>query len=253
MNEYFSGERFRLLILQHWADNRKRYLLSLLAYIGVLVLWFLVAVLVNNQEPFDQEFQIATYYFSLFALGTTYASQYFGHFGSKAKGINFLMTPASQMEKLLCSLLYSVVFFLVVFTAAYYLVDVPTTYLMKDHPSPSGTSSSYGLANVFAVEIFEYVDRARGNLLIFYLAVQSVFLFGSVLFNKYSFLKTCIGGLVFLFVTFILVYLGNKAAFDSSAVTIFPGWVREMMVILTWITPVFFWVLTYFRLKAKQV
>lgn len=253
MNEFFSGKRFQLLILQHWADNRKRYTLSILACIGVLILWFLVAILANNQEPFDQEFQKATYFISLFALGTTYASQYFGHFSSQAKGINFLMVPASHFEKLLCSILYSVVLFLLLMSICFYLVDVPANYLMKDNPSPAGTLSEYGTANVFDVTVFDFQDSFKGPLIFFYLSVQSIFLFGSVLFRKYSFLKTCISGLVFGFLTFIIVYLANKAAFDNDTINIIPDWFTKTIVILSWTAPVFFWVLTYFRLKAKRV
>ncbi|RYY57246.1 MAG: hypothetical protein EOO09_03145 [Chitinophagaceae bacterium] len=253
MNDFFSGKRFQLLILQHWADNRKRYLLSIAAYIGVMMLWFLVAIIGNSQEDFDQNFQKASYYLPLFALGSFYASQYFSQFSSTAKGINFLMVPASHFEKLLCGLFYSVLLFLVLFTACFYLVDIPASQFMKDHSRSAEDYRTYGTANVFDVEIFDFADSARVSLLLFYLSVQSVFLFGSVLFRRYSFLKTGISGMVFGFLVFIIAYLSNKAAFDNDTVFLFTPWVRQLLSILTWLTPVFFWTLTYFRLKAKQV
>ena len=68
--------------------------------------------------------QQITFFLSLFAVGTFYASQYFRDLGSRSKGINFLLVPASVFEKLLCSVLYTVVLFFVVFVAAFYLVDI---------------------------------------------------------------------------------------------------------------------------------
>ena len=258
MNEFFSGKRFQLLILQHWADNRKRYLLSIAAYIGVMMLWFLVAILGNSQDDFDQNFQRASYYLPLFALGCFYASQYFSQFSSTAKGINFMLVPASHFEKLSCGLFYSVLLFLLVFSISFYLVDIPASQLMhprllQDGQQIPGDYREYGTANVFDLQIFDFAETARVYLLPFYLSVQSVFLFGSVLFKRYSFLKTAISGLVLGFIGFIVVYVANKTAFDNDTVFLFPQWVREIISVLTWLTPPFFWVLTYFRLKAKQV
>lgn len=253
MNDFFSGKRFQLLILQHWADNRKRYLLSIAAYIGVMILWFLVAIIGNSQEDFDQNFQKASYYLPLFGLGCFYASQYFSQFSSTAKGINFMMVPASQFEKILCGIFYTILLFMLVFTACFYLVDVPASQVMQPVTKRAGDYHQYGTANVFDLVIFDFADTARASLLLFYLSVQSVFFYGSVLFKRYSFLKTAISGLVFCFLVFIIVYLANKAGFDNDDVYLFNEGARQFISIMTWLTPPLFWVLTYFRLKRKQV
>ena len=253
MDEFFSGKRFRLLILQHWADNRKRYLLSIAAYIGLMILWFLVAILASAQEDFDQNFQKASYFLPLFALGSFYASQYFSHFSSTAKGINYLMVPASHFEKLLCGVLYSVPLFLIIFTACFYLVDVPASQMIRDRVRIPGDYHQYGTANVLEVHMFDFAETGKVYLIAFYLSVQSIFLFGSVVFKRYSFLKTGISGMVVGFLGFIIFYVANQTAFDNDTIILFPLWVRELIGILTWVTPVIFYTLTYFRLKAKQV
>ena len=51
MNQFFSLKRFNLLVLKHWADNRKRYGLSVLAFIGLLIAWFLFIMLTDEQPP----------------------------------------------------------------------------------------------------------------------------------------------------------------------------------------------------------
>ena len=123
MNQFFSFKRFSLLVMKHWADNRKRYGLSALAFIGLLITWFVFTMLTGMDDyPMGKAAQQITFFLSLFAVGTFYASQYFRDLGSRSKGINFLLVPASVFEKLLCSVLYTVVLFFVVFVTAFYLV-----------------------------------------------------------------------------------------------------------------------------------
>src|SRR5688572_24965211 len=119
MNQLFSFNRFKLLVLKHWAENKKRYGLSLLAYTGLLIAWFVFFIFVPEEEgPMDKHLQQGAFFLSLFGAGTFYASQYFSDLGSRAKASNFLLVPASTFEKFLCSLLYTVVLFFVIFTAA---------------------------------------------------------------------------------------------------------------------------------------
>src|SRR5215218_3480762 len=102
MNQFFSFKRFTLLVLKHWADNKKRYGLSVLAFIGLLITWFVLTMLTGfDNKPMGKEVQTITFFFALFAVGTFYASQYFSDLGSRAKGINFLLVPASAFEKIL--------------------------------------------------------------------------------------------------------------------------------------------------------
>src|SRR5687767_7415314 len=106
MNQFFSFNRFKLLVLKHWADNKKRYGLSVLAFIGLLITWFVFTILTGlDDKSMGKAAQQITFFLSLFAVGTFYASQYFHELGSRARGINFLLVPASAFEKLLCSIL----------------------------------------------------------------------------------------------------------------------------------------------------
>lgn len=253
MSEFFSSKRFQLLILQHWADNRKRYVLSIVAYIGVLMLWYLVLNLAGQVGPLDQDAQQFSYYCPVFVLGATYASSYFNHFSNQAKGINYLLIPASHFEKILCSVLYTAILFLVMITVCFYLVDLPWAYLTQDNPVPAHSTIRPGVANVFEVPIFEIEGANQGRLIFFYLSGQSVFLLGSVVFKKYSFLLTCIAGLVTALLTLLILYLFNKKEFENDTFELFQPWVRTTVVTLTYIIPFVSWTFTYFRLKAKQV
>ena len=269
MNQFFSVKRFTLLVLKHWADNKKRYGLSVLAFIGLLITWFVFTILVGFDRPMVEEVQMITFYISLFAVGTFYASQYFSDLGSRAKGINFLLVPASAFEKLLCSLLFSVVLFFLVFLTAFYLVDILMVAIAN---SLKGTPKTTVL-NIFSVIVIPVNLNSTINFLLFFFSVQSAFLLGSVYFEKFSFVKTIIscfvgGFLIFLLVYFLNVKLLPEGDYPLGFLTSYrvrvdgindrlvqlPGWVGQLLrfLVLYTIAP-FFWIVTYLRLKEKQV
>lgn len=270
MNQFFSFKRFTLLVVKHWADNKKRYALSVLAFVGLLITWFVFTMLTGFDDiPMGRGIQHVTFFLALFAVGTFYASQYFRDLSSKPKGINFLLVPASAFEKLLCSLLYSVVFFFIVFVGVFYLVDslmvaIASTFSGNEKPT---------VFNVFKVILLRFNKDSTINFLMFFFSVQSVFLLGSVFFEKYSFIKTIICGFIAGFVLFLFMYFftehllpdgdyprGFLTAYRvhvdgvNDKLVQLPGWIGELFrFIMMYAIAPFLWMVTYFRLKEKQV
>lgn len=273
MNQFFSVRRFTLLVVKHWADNKKRYGLSVLAFIGLLITWFAFTLLAGVDTPMAREVQQITFFFALFSVGTFYASQYFNDLGSRAKGITFLLVPASAFEKLLCSLLYTVVLFFVVFLTAYYLVDVLMVAVGHAVSGAVEGAEKPTVANVFEVILLRFNRDSTINFLLFFFSVQSVFLLGSVYFEKYSFIKTIICGFVACFVLFCLMYLFNEQLLPdgdypqgfltsyrvhvdgvNDRLVQLPRWIGEVFrFLMMYAIAPFFWLVTYFRLKERQV
>jgi len=273
MNQFFSVRRFTLLVVKHWADNKKRYSLSVLAFIGLLITWFVFTMLADFNTLMGRELQQITFFLTLFAVGTFYASQYFNDLGSRAKGITFLLVPASAFEKLLCSLLYTVVLFFVVFVAAYFVVDVLMVAIAKAISGTATTTEKPTVANVFEVILLRFNRDSTVNFLLFFFSVQSVFLLGSVYFEKYSFIKTIISGFVACFLLFCIMYLFSEQLlpggdYPQGFLTSYrvhvdgvndrliqlPRWIGEVFrFLLMYAVAPFFWLVTYFRLKEKQV
>src|SRR5215207_2184394 len=188
MNQFFSFKRFTLLVRKHWTDNKKRYGLSVLAFIGLLITWFVFTMLTGfDNQPMAKGVQMVSFFLALFGVGTFYSSQYFRDLGSRSKGINFLLVPASAFEKLLCSLLYTVVLFFVVFVAAFYLVDVLMVAIANSLSATENLAGKPGVTNVFKVIILRFNRDSTINFLFLFFSVQSAFLLGSVYFEKYSF------------------------------------------------------------------
>jgi hypothetical protein len=251
MNQFFDIKRFSLLVSKHWADNKKRYALSVLAYLGLLMAWFVFTTVMGDDMRMSRDVQIGTYFFSLFVMGTLYASQYYRHLGSRAKGINFLLVPASTFEKFLCSLLYTVLLFFVVLTAAFYAIDFLMVTLSNAFIDTASASRKAIVTNVFELDLLDAHDSVSINSLLFFFALQATFLLGSVYFNKYNFLKT----IICLFILFLaiagFIILFHDKIFPDDRV---PGWMLQLLanVIKYVIAPVL-WIFSYISLKRKQV
>jgi hypothetical protein len=98
-NNTFSAQRFLLLFKQHLIHNTNFLLLSTVAYIGVVFIVLSVTQVGNSLRPHD----IDTFQGFLVGFVTVFGILYVGHafpaFRSKESTINYLMVPASVLEK----------------------------------------------------------------------------------------------------------------------------------------------------------
>lgn len=277
MNAIFDLNRWLLYIGKHWNENKRKYLLSLGAIGGLQLLWFSFMLLVNQAEPMEISIQVATYYVGLFLTGCLYASLIFSDLSEGPKGIHYLLVPASLFEKLLNALLYCVILYFIFYTLVFYVVDftmvkvangVMSSVAEHDH---SITYHAEDVANVFYPK--GYVGGgAFIYILLSYFAIQSIFLLGSVYFVKFQFIKTLVAGLV---VFLVLVFFVHKVLgsfmppggffepftvyriFDATKGELsvqLPEWLSSIMLFLTkYALAPCLWVVTYFRLKEKEV
>lgn len=283
MNQVFDFSRFRLLVGRHWVENRQRYLLSLGATAGLLLLWFIFLFLMQRRmEAVPVAVQVGTYYFVLFFTGCLYASTIFSSLGSKGKGINYLSVPASHLEKLLVAILYVVVLFFICYTIVFYIIDIITLQIFnpiaKSNFRPMHDNDKFqwvSLGNVFCSEHFfgkEVHPWFMYYILLAFLAVQSMFMAGSVFFSKFSFIKTFIlllaVGLAYwlsIFITATSVLprgdfsdeglMAYRAVTSSGDVLIgIPAWmIYTGKYLLLYGFPPLLWLATYFRLKEKEI
>jgi hypothetical protein len=283
-NQVFSFTRWRLLVVKQWSENKRRYLLSLLAIGGLMAVWeaFLIAVI--PYAPLEPFMQFATYTVGLFFTGCLFASTLFSDLGDKKQALSWLSLPASHLEKLLCAILFGVVLFYLAYTLVFYIVDVPmvqwSNSILQKHPQNwPGTNSPIPESLVYNVITSAGAPIPERQWHFFtwgYFAIQSVFLLGSVYFTRFSFIKTVVAGLLFMlaFVIFQKLVLYPMKPVDWS--DNFFRWTQEMnelndhdmplqevrlpyrldliflMLAEFGIAP-FFWVVTWFRLKEKQV
>jgi hypothetical protein len=270
MNQFFSPQRFSLLVAKHWADNRRRYVLSVVAVIGLLFIWFVFNMLADTTTRMGKTIQAITFFLLLLGAGIFYANQYFRDLGAKPKGINFLLVPASTFEKLLCSILFTCIFFFIAFVAAFYLVDVIMITISEKLYNTPLPENEKGILNIFEAGRLPAEDNSPINLIWFYFSIQGAFLLGSVYFEKNSFIKTIIAGFLVFFILFLIAYLcynmmpeGDYASLGSYQIfnddkkdflVTVPVWITKFLFYsLMYGTPPFLWLATYYRLKEKQV
>ena len=283
-NQVFSFTRWRLLVAKQWTENRRRYLLSLLAIGGLLAAWeaFLIAVI--PYAPLEPFMQFATYTVGLFFTGCFFASTLFSELGNKKQALPWLSLPASHLEKLLCAILFSVVLFYGAYTAVFYLVDIPmvqwSNSILQKHPlNWPNSSSPIPESLVYNVITAAGAPPPEKQWHLFtwgYFAVQSAFLLGSVYFSRFSFIKTVVSGLLFMlaFVVFqkLVLFPMKPDGWSDN----FFRWTQDMnelndhdqplrevrlsyhldsifLLLAEFGVAPFFWVVTWFRLKEKQV
>src|SRR5882757_4567826 len=213
MNQTFDFYRWRMLVGGHWAENRKRYLLALLAMGGMLAAWYGFLLAIDKFGPVNLFMQYTAYYCGLYIVGCLFASTIFAELGEKARAIQYLSVPASHLEKLLCGILFGVVLFFLAYTLIFYIVDIPMVsmanrIIAREHQHWPGTLEPIGnveVLNLWNNKWAPVPDKRFHLILLGYFAIQSTFLLGSVYFARWAFIKTIVAVLVFwlIFILFM--------------------------------------------------
>jgi len=270
-----------MLVTLHWVENRKRYLLGLLAIAGLLIAWFSFLLTVDKFSGLDLGYQFSAYFVGLYFVGCLLAGTIFSELGDKRQGIGYLSLPASHLEKLLCALLFSIVLFFIAFTLVFYIIDIPfvqaANNLMGERNRTSADMSSvpyttpvYNVLKATGAPMPEQDDHL---FLTSYFAFQSVYMLGSVYFTRSAFIKTTVSVLLFMliYVAFVSEGVGRqlppewfiKDLFQWQRASSLVGqgqWVKlpfaiecALKILLIYGIPVLFWVITFFRLREKEV
>jgi len=221
--------------------------------------------------------QTITYYVGLFLTGCLYASMIFSDLSDGPKAIHYLLVPASLFEKLLNALLFGVILYFICYTVVFYIVDftmVKVSNGIMSSMAEHDHSITYQAVDV--VNVFFPKGSAGGDAFIYmlmsYFAIQSIFLLGSVYFVKFQFIKTLVAGLI---VFLILVFFVHKVLgsfmppggffepfsvyriFDTTKgqlIVQLPSWLSSSVLFLTkYALAPCLWVVTYVRLKEKEV
>lgn len=259
MQNSFSFSRLGLLIKKQWYDNAKLYTLSFFALTGILAIVFICWVAFHETIQFEEEDTFLIFAIFLFAVGIIFASTTFASLGDKARGTHWLTVPATHLEKLVCGLFYSMIVFLVVYVAVFLVIRQVTFFWIKLDP-------------VNQIEYQHNIGKGIKNIFLIFLSVQSLFILGSVYFEKFSFIKTILFGLVLIFV-YILIFqfvfrqLFGAHSFHMRGLSSFTIYEQEDMKIYR-LAPVVDTVLenlfqyiwapvllaaAYFRLKEKEL
>ena len=245
-----------LLIKRQLKENFKMYTIGLLVLFALLLFMFLIVH--QWQDSFSGAVQNGVFIIGLFIGGGIFSNSMFQEFSSPQSGMWLLSIPATHTEKVITSILMSTLLFLSVYIPLFYLADF--LYL-----SVINTQGYQNILNLFKDNFYQFF--------FIYLLINGFILLGSVIFNKHSFIKTLLAGVLIIVLfnyinSFILELLipdmsvVSSIAFDSflfrhqgeNVKVLLPENVDSInSIFIRIILPVLIWITVGLKLKEKQI
>ncbi len=253
----FSFRRTFELMQKIIIEQPRANLMKLLLLFGSFIFF---SIFIGYIEPYNNPFyhpandhdpaikpEFIYYVFMMYVFGTIYASTAFSKLGTRSGSISLLTVPANSSEKFLANWAVHVVGFFVLFVIAAWFSDVCRVIVMK---------ISYPDCNyIHTMSWSDLKNRDLPVIVTTFLMFQSFFLLGSIVWPRYSFIKTfaaltiigtiyAITASICLILTFkhnqSLVYFDN---FDPTNIVI------TIVIIVSLIN----YGLTYLRLRETEV
>lgn len=234
----FSGKRFVQLLKQHFIHNSQLYLLSTIAYIGVIIIVLSITQMGNDFLPHNldifQGYLVA--FVSIF--GILYVGHSFSAFRSKERTLTYLMIPGSHLEKFLLEFLIKI---------CLPLLALPVLYWLTFHLQ--GYFFSIFIMETFEPIGFQYLTRLEinGDLnpiqvkwmigCAIFLALSLAFT-GSAMFSKQPLVKTlfAVAVIVMFFTAYsyiVLVELGVNNYTPRETMWILPNTDSQVLISLS--------------------
>ncbi|QXU41093.1 hypothetical protein [Pedobacter sp. D749] len=272
MNNTFNINRFGLLLKRQWLDFGKIYLISLVVLLGIVVGLYSYSIpspLKSNNFDYDGDLDMRFRYGLFLMLGFIFisvvASSYFALLGQKSRAILELMTPASVFEKFLAGVVYTAIISLFSYLLIFYLTDLAFVKYLNGHLDAfKGLSPNNAI--VKPVETINYQvfnDEGYRKYCSYFFAfpflITSVFLLGSVYFNRFHYIKTALSVMVFtglasyLVVKLSMWLMEGKVANHHNFRKEDRDWILLIVLLVTSIITLIIWTITYIRLKEKEV
>ncbi|WP_195533835.1 hypothetical protein [Bacteroides finegoldii] len=266
---FFSLPRFMNLcrkeMVESWRSNVLRIVL-LYGVMTVAMVWngyFEYRGSYKSSEDPAWSFLLVAFIWGLWVFGCLSASFTMEKMKTKTNRTSTLMTPATPFEKFFSRWFVFTVVFLVVFLITYKLADYTRvivyslTYPEKDFIAPVDLSHVIGKGKDYYT-LFR-TGLEFGAVIAGYFFVQSLFILGSTIWPKNSFLKTFASGTIIMIVYFLVGALMTKMMLDDKLYYSFPGHEisNENMMVLLIVACTFFtlfnWTLAYFRFKESEI
>ena len=268
MNNTFSIQRFGLLLKRQWLEFGKIYLVSLLVALGVFIAFYGVGLWDQLMEgetisASDLHFREPLFMVFGFIFISVIASTYFAHLGQKPRAIIDLLIPASTFEKFIAGVFFTAILAVFSFLLLFYLTDLAfIAKLRAMYPELVKISTNVQETNEGGLSYF-FTKNDLNNFIPIYIVpffITSVFLLGSIYFNKFHYIKTAISVMIFVGVsTYIIVKSGEflmsgRIPIESEQQFIGQQNLAELWgTILLAVLTLIFWSITYVRLKEKEV
>ena len=263
----FDVARFRRLAAAQWAERRREWAW----FLGVVVALHLVTILImvsgeNGYRSLSLSGQAGLYWAGLMLTAPLFAARYFLPLSRRDAALTILMRPASNLEKFLLALLVATVLYPLVYSAAFYICDLPAALIAKaraveawKHLSmaqrtnqPNWGPGHYGLlAPQWSLELVVNVFTVA-----MLWVVMGWTMFGTLYFRSSPMVKTFVAGFV-LFLGLMLIFQWTGGSPDR----LFAFW-RPRVEMATWqrilagvawiVMPALSWYACYLALRERE-
>jgi hypothetical protein len=260
MNNTFNIQRLGLLLKRQWLEFGKIYLITLAVVVGVTIAFYGANIFPLDTFRGVNEFNFREPFFVAFGFLfiTVIASNYFAHLGQKPKAVIDLMIPASTFEKFFVGILFTGLLSTISFFIIFYFCDLAFVSYVK---------ASLPAVETSEIQLFfskQNTSKALGFFptYIIPLLTTSIFLLGSIYFNRFHYIKTAISAMIFSGVWAAIVFRSGKLLFEGrimiqeenrNSVNVSSSTAEWLVVLLLAVLTFIFWSITYLRLKEKQV
>jgi hypothetical protein len=270
MNNTFNIQRFGLLLKRQWLEFGKIYLITLGVAAGVIIAFYgfsLYGLLIGERDFSDRALNFREPLFLIFGFLfiTVIASSYFAHLGQKPKAIIDLLIPASTFEKFLAGLFFTTILSSVAFLLIFFSIDLAFVSKLRSVFPDWNFTNMIGTKPESMITYFFNANKPKEFTSIYLVVpffITSIFLLGSIYFNKYHYIKTTIAVMIFSGIwgyiivnTAELVFKGRVAIYRNSSIEVDNPklWAEIGIFCLILLLTAIIWRITYQRLKEKEV
>ncbi|WP_294608622.1 hypothetical protein [uncultured Bacteroides sp.] len=270
---FFSAPRFVSLCRKEMVESWKANLLRFVMMYGIMAIAFIwngyfqynhPEGLINRgitQDPI-WTFELGAFIWALVIMGLLSASFIMERMKSKTNRIAMLMTPATMFEKFFSRWLVFTFGFLIVFLIAFKLADwTRVAVYMVSYPELKDIISSTPLSHLVGKGQFWTVFADCNYFMLgvsAYFFAQSLFVLGSSIWPKNSFVKTFSAIVVVAIIYIAIGSVLGKIVFEARGVRGVNQDISDEAMTL-WTTIVFFgmaifnWIVAYFRFKESEI
>lgn len=269
---FFSLPRFMNLCRKEMVENWRSNVLRMVLMYGVMAVvmvwngYFEYRYWHSGQiEDPAWTFLLVVFIWSLWGFGCLSASFTMEKMKTKTSRTSMLMVPATPFEKFFSRWFVFTIVFLVIFLISYKLADY-TRFIIYSlaYPEEKDFIIPVDLSHLVG-ERKTYYTLCRtglqfGALLSAYFFVQSLFVLGSSIWPKNSFLKTFASGTVIAIVYFLLAVFMSKMFLENGnyySENVFTGMSEDTAMSIMIVVGIFFtlmnWTLAYLRFKESEI
>ena len=265
MNNTFDFNRFSLLVKRQWVENKKLFLMASFGIMGILIV---IDSLIMRWESgnMNADARFPFFLLSLFFGGSIFANYIFKDLSDKNSNTGFLLIPASHFEKFLTGVFYAFIVFPVVFLDLFYVMDLGFVSIANNIKNGLKVPAADNIQLHTFIINNKNIRESLGEIIGFWLVIQAFVLAGAARFEGRSYIKTAFMGFALFFLLVFVIYLSDKFLLSDIKMQFQnKGYSRELVkpikemfnrvfeIILIYILPPILLVITYFKLKEKQV